>query len=261
MLLRLMEFSRVQTRKTFEEAVAQIAERVKLGELRVGDRLPSERIVAEQMGISRPTLREAARVLVKAGVLEVRPGSAGGMFVVGDVVPRDLVRRTSQLRLGEIGGVLEARRLLEPRVAQLAAAYATEDDFAGLQETIERQRELLRENRMPQSAEDRFLQLDLQFHLGIAAATRNQTVMKLMRSLLRELEIARDMTLHEPLAPAWSVEIHERTLEAIRSGDLERVDVVMDEHLAGLERTWERESGRSMIRPVPAFLRPVAERG
>lgn len=256
-----MEFTPVQTRKTFEEAVAQIAERVKLGELRVGDRLPSERTIAEQMGISRPTLREAVRVLVKAGVLEVKPGASGGMFVVGDVVPRDLVRRTSQLRLGEIGGVLEARRLFEPRVAQLAAAYATEDDLAVMEDTIERQRRLLRDDRMPQAAEDRFLQLDLQFHLAIAAATRNRTVMKLMRSLLRELEIARDMTLHEPLAPAWSVDVHERTLAAIRAGDMDEIDRVMDEHLAGLERTWERESGRAMIRPVPDFLRPVADRG
>lgn len=255
-----MEFSPVQTRRTFEEAVAQIAERIKLGELRIGDRLPSERQVAEQMGISRPTLREAARVLVKAGVLEVRPGSAGGMFVVGDVVPRDLVQRTSQLRLGEIGGVLEARRLFEPRVAQLAAAYATEDDLAALQETIERQRTLLRDDRMPQAAEDRFLQLDLQFHLGIAGATRNRTIVKLMRQLLRELEIARDMTLHEPLAPAWSVEIHERTLAAIRSGDLDVVGAVMDEHLGGLERTWQRESGRSTVRAVPDVLRAATDR-
>ena len=246
-------FTPVRTRKTFE-AVAQIADEIALGGLRVGDRLPSERVVAEQMGISRPTLREAVGVLVKAGVLAVRPGATGGMFVTSDVVPRDVVQRTSQLRLGEVGGVLEARRLFEPRVAQLASVHASAEELDGLAHTIEAQRGLLGpDGRMPQSAEDRFLALDLRFHLGIARATGNATVLSLMRSLLRELEIARDMTLHEPLAPGWSVEVHERTLAAIRGGDLDEIEAVMDEHLGGLESTWERES---TVRPVPAFLRP-----
>ena len=85
-------------------------------------------------------------------------------------------------------------------------------------------------------------------------------IVGLVRSLYRELEIARDMAMHhEPVAP-WAVEIHERTLEAIRSGDLERVDTVMDEHLAQLERTWEQETGRALVRPTPDFLAPLAAR-
>jgi DNA-binding FadR family transcriptional regulator len=256
-----MEFTPVQTRKTFEEAIDQIAERIKLGELRPGDRLPSERIVAAQMQISRPTLREAVKVLAQSGVLEVKPGPGGGMFVASDSLPRELLRSHSELRIGEIAGVLEARRLFEPRVAQLAAAYATEEDFEAMEETIERQRQLLdKSGEMAPKHEDRFLQLDLQFHLGIARATRNRTIIKLMRSLLRELEIARDMALHEPLKPSWTVEIHVRTLEAIRARDLELIEAVMDEHLAGLEQTWEQESGRSLVRPVPSFLQPVVER-
>ena len=59
----------------------------------------------------------------------------------GELVPRELLRTTTQIR-GEVAGVLEARRLLEPRVAQLAAVHAGEDDFAAMQATIERQREL-----------------------------------------------------------------------------------------------------------------------
>lgn len=255
-----MEFAPVQTRKTFEEAIEQIAERIKLGELRPGDRLPSERIVAQQMQISRPTLREAIKVLAQAGVVSVKPGPGGGMFVSRDVVPRELLRSSSELRLGEVAGVLEARRLFEPRVAQLAAAYATEEDFDAMAETIGRQASLLVDGRMPLRNEDRFLALDVQFHLAIARATRNTTIIKLMRTLLRELEIARDMALHQPLAPPWSVDIHVRTLDAIRSRDLELIDEVMDEHLSELEQTWERETGRALTRPIPAFLRPVAER-
>lgn len=175
----------------------QIAERVRLGELGSGDRLPSERDLAAAMRISRATLREALRVLADAGVLEVRPGSAGGIYVISDYVPLEMIRSKSEMRLDETMGVLEARRLLEPRVAQLAAVNAREEDFAQLAHIVEKQKQLLDEGDVLEQ-EDRFLQLDTQFHLKIARATGNSTVVSLMRTLLRQLEIARDLALHEP---------------------------------------------------------------
>ena len=85
-------FTPVRTRRTFEEAAEQIADKVRTGDLRVGDKLPGERALASQMQISRPTLREAVKVLVEAGLLEVRRGPGGGMFVATDVVGVELVR-------------------------------------------------------------------------------------------------------------------------------------------------------------------------
>jgi GntR family transcriptional regulator, transcriptional repressor for pyruvate dehydrogenase complex len=253
------EFEPVATRRTFEEAVEQIADKVKDGELHVGDRLPSERELAAQMRISRPTLREAVKALGEAGVLEVRRGQSGGIFVASELVPREILRTTTQMRVSEVAGVLEARRLVEPRVAQLAAVHAGEDDFSAMQATIDRKRELAGERDFLRH-EDLFLQLDLKFHLAIARATRNSTVVSLMRSLLKRLEIARDMAVHAPLVPDWVIDIHERTLAAIRAADFELIDHVMDEHLAQLEQIWERETGRGLVRPLPDFLEPVAER-
>jgi GntR family transcriptional repressor for pyruvate dehydrogenase complex len=252
-------FEPVTTRRTFEEAVEQIAEKVKSGDLRVGDRLASERDLAAQMRISRPTLREAVKVLAEAGVLEVRRGQSGGIFVAAELVPREVLRSRQAIRVSEVAGVLEARRLLEPRVAQLAAVHASEDDFAALAELIERKRELAADDDFLRH-EDLFLQLDLKFHLAMARATRNSTVVSLMRSLFKRLEIARDMAVHAPLVPDWVISIHERTLAAIRSADFELIDEVMDEHLAQLEQIWERETGRGLVRPLPDFLQPVAER-
>jgi DNA-binding FadR family transcriptional regulator len=211
------------------------------------------------MRISRPTLREAVKALAEAGVLEVRRGQSGGIFVASELVPRELVKTTMQMRVGEVAGVLEARRLLEPRVAQLAAVHATEDDFAAMQATIESQRELAGQADFLRH-EDLFLQLDMKFHLAMARATRNSTVVSLMGSLLKRLEIARDMAVHAPLVPDWVIQIHERTLAAIRAADFELIDQVMDEHLAQLEQIWERETGRGLVRPLPDFLHPVAER-
>jgi DNA-binding FadR family transcriptional regulator len=54
----------------------------------------------------------------------------------------------------------------------------------------------------------------------------------------------------------WSIDIHERTLAAIEAGDLDAIDLVMDEHLSGLERTWQEETGRALVRPTPDFLLP-----
>jgi DNA-binding FadR family transcriptional regulator len=252
-------FEPLATRRTFEEAVEQIAEKVKSGDLAVGQRLPSERELAAQMRISRPTLREAVKVLAEAGVLEVRRGQSGGIFVASELVPRELLRTTTDIRVGEVAGVLEARRLLEPRVAQLAAVHAGEEDFAAMQSTIERQRELAAASDFLRN-EDLFLQLDLKFHLAIARASRNSTVVQLMRHLFKRLEIARDMAVHAPLVPDWVIDVHERTLAAIRAADFAVIDDVMDEHLAQLEQIWERETGRGLVRPLPDFLQPVAER-
>jgi GntR family transcriptional regulator, transcriptional repressor for pyruvate dehydrogenase complex len=236
-------FTPVQTRRTFEEAADQIAEKVRAGELRTGDRLPGERSLAAQMEISRPTLREAVKVLVDAGVLEVRRGPGGGMYVATDVVPTDLVRHSASLRLAEIAAVLEARRLLEPRVAQLAAERATDEDFEALERSIDAMRRLVDGGWHPRH-EDRFLQLDVQFHLALARAAGNPTVETLMRMLFRQLEIARDMAMHVPLVPEWTIGIHERTLAALRNGEPDEVEAVMDEHLGQLERTYEGEPDR-----------------
>ena len=236
-------FTPVQTRRTFEEAADQIAEKVRAGELRTGDRLPGERSLAAQMEISRPTLREAVKVLVDAGVLEVRRGPGGGMYVATDVVPTDLVRHSALLRLAEIAAVLEARRMLEPQVALLAAERATAEDFEAMERSIAAMRRIVA-GGWHQRHEDRFLQLDVQFHLALARAAGNPTVETLMRMLFRQLEIARDMAMHVPLIPEWTIGIHERTLAALRSGEPEEVEAVMDEHLGQLERTYEGEPDR-----------------
>jgi GntR family transcriptional repressor for pyruvate dehydrogenase complex len=236
-------FTPVQTRRTFEEAADQIAEKVRTGELRTGDRLPGERSLAAQMEISRPTLREAVKVLVDAGVLEVRRGPGGGMYVATDVVPTELVRHSASLRLAEIAAVLEARRMLEPQVALLAAERATDEDYAAMERSIEAMRRIV-DGGWNARHEDRFLQLDVQFHLALARAAGNPTVETLMRILFRQLEIARDMAMHVPLVPEWTIGIHERTLAALRSGEAEEVEAVMSEHLGQLERTYEGEPDR-----------------
>ena len=246
-------FHPVSTRRTFEEAVEQIADAIMAGDLHVGDRLPSERELSALMRISRPTLREAVKILVHANVLTVQPGPRGGMYVQNDYVPRGLIRERSRLRVSEVADVLEARRLFEPRVAQLASLYATEDDLKAMQRTIDLQREHAG-NRQ------RFVQLDVRFHIAIARATRNTTIVALMRTLLKRLEIALDMAIREPHEPRHAVGLHERTLAAIKNGDPEDIELAMDAHLAFLENIWEQENRRARLRRIPDFLLPNSDR-
>ncbi len=246
----MQPFTPVQTRRTFQEAVEQIVEKVKLGELAVGDRLPSERALAEQMRISRPTLREAVRVLQDSGLVEVRRGAAGGIFVATELVPPELLATHREMRMAEVAQVLEARRMLEPPVALLAAKRGGPEDWESMQATIDAQQAIVDEgDALAEGREDRLLALDHRFHLALAKAAGNELVATFVRQLYRDLEIARDMAMHYEPVPAWMIAIHTRTLEAVRSGDAAEIETVMDEHLAQVERTWEQETGSVLARP------------
>ncbi len=116
-----LAFDPVATRRTFEEAVEQIADKIKAGDLHHGDRLPSERELAAQMCISRPTLREAIKALDRGGRAGGAPRPGRRHLVASEVIPRELLRSRQEIRFSEIAGVLEARRRARAALAQLAA--------------------------------------------------------------------------------------------------------------------------------------------
>jgi GntR family transcriptional repressor for pyruvate dehydrogenase complex len=245
--------STASSSKHVRDVVAQLSEAIQGGELRFGDRLPAERTLAAELDVSRTTLRKAIRQLAEAGVLQIRSGAGrrSGTIVRSELVPTELLRSTSSLPLGEISGVLQARRLLEPRVAQLAGFAATADDLAELEQVIELQRGAIEDI-------DQVRRLDPSFHLAIARATHNETVVMLMQALLQRLDLTRAVAVEEDEAER-TIEIHERTLAAIAGRDPYRIEVTMDEHLRILERTWQLESGHTLPRQVPDFLQPSDE--
>jgi DNA-binding FadR family transcriptional regulator len=193
------------------------------------------------MGISRPALREAIQLLARAGIVRVVRGSAGGTIVQNELVPAALVHRGIELRVGEVAAVLEARRVIEPQVARLAGIYASDEDFDRLRQAID-------EHRKSMHDPDLRGQWDERFHLLIARATGNPTLIEVMRGLLRKLAIAWDMDYRVLNEPERGIEIHEKTLSALRSGDPTQIDPVMDEHLSILEQQWQDETGRPRLR-------------
>jgi DNA-binding FadR family transcriptional regulator len=236
-------FTPVRTRRSFEEALDQIAERITTGDLQVGDRLPPEREIAAEMGISRPTLREALKLLTGAGVIEVRSRS-GGMVVSSDLIPVDVIADRRQVVLEEAGSVLEVRRVVECTIGRIAAAEATAEDLAALERTIDLQRAAGDDVR-------RHLQLDERFHLTLARSTRNPMYSELVRTILRRLTVIRDMTPRRPGDTEHEIAIHAHTLAALRSRDPATVDAAMDEHMRFLEDLWEQETGGTLRRSLP----------
>jgi DNA-binding FadR family transcriptional regulator len=244
------QFRPVTTRSTVKNVVDQIVDCLRDGAFEEGDFLPSERTLAEVMMVSRRTIREAVRVLAEAQVVEVLPGSAGGIRIASIWVPDELSTSSSAvLAADHIFAVLEARRTLEPRIAVLAGARGTDEDFRSMQRTIDLQWEN-RDDRVKVS------QLNGRFHRTMWRAARNEVLAAAMKGIFRELELGLDMTIRTPDDTSASIEIHERTIEALMRGDANDIAVAMDEHMAHLETISESVLGRRRIRSIPDFLQP-----
>lgn len=242
----VLTFSPVRTRHPFEEAVTQITEAIRAGDLGVADRLPSERALALQMDISRPTLREAVKILVDEGVLEVRKGATGGIFVKSDVLPSRINNAGWKLRVSEVSDLLEARRIIQSNVAMLAGLRATATDLDAMSRTLELLRASLRDRT-------RFMQLDERFQLALARASRNQVLITSVQNILRQIRIARDFALREDqsMSSEWALNSLTRIYEAVRSGSSDAIAAEMGEHLSYLEQIWQAEIGRGhQVTPV-----------
>ena len=239
-------FSPVDVLRTVDAVVEQIADLIRVGKVHKGQLLPGERKLAVAMGVSRRTLRDALEVLGDAGVLSVVSGPGGGTRVASVWVP-DLADPQAPLETEHIFMILEARRALEPRVAQLAALRGTEQDFAAMRETIELQRSA------PTDSQQYWLS-NARFHRQLWRASGNRELELAMRSIYRRLQAVVSVVDDEPLSVR--IDLHEATLAAVIRGDPDEIEDVMDDHFAHLERLCEITYGRARIRRIPSFLVP-----
>lgn len=259
MIRRVAEdlFKPVQLVRPAEAAARQIADLVRVGHLRVGDRLPSERMLAERLAISRQTLRDAVKQLVQAGLLIVRPGAGGGIYVESEVVPLEILEALVPVRAGDLADVLEARRLLEPHIAKLAAMRATDEDFDAMRAAIAFGREAF-EKGNGQISEQTGLYIriaNVRLHTSIARATRNKLFIEIMDLMIRRLEPLREWALKNNMMGAYSVAIQHDVCVAIEGGRPEQIDAVFARLFPILETAWEEMTGRKLYRQEPDFLR------
>ena len=231
---------------------AEIAERIQKaitkGELRPGEKLPSERDLAKQMKVSRVSVREAYRSLAEVGLLETKRGAEGGAFIT-DLDHRPVTRSLSlMLRLGgtSLQELTEARVLLEPVVARLAAQRA---DRAG----IERLDELVRKQEAAIKGQGDLRRYDLQFHRLVADCTQNLPLITVMNALadlaleaISHIDIGRDVNEHV-------LTYHARIADAIRRGDGELAHTIMLGHVQDVQARLAKTPPRRQARPRAAL--------
>ncbi|CDZ42495.1 GntR family transcriptional regulator [Neorhizobium galegae] len=234
-----------------EEVARRLADAIRTGFFRLGSRLPSERSIAEQMQVSRPTVREAVKLLVEANILTVKPGAGGGTFVSSEIVPLDLIVSRPDMRPGDIDEAIEVRRLILPWVAQIASQYAEDADFDRMREAIRFGRDALPPPEVTKSSPEHINSIiiaSMRFDLALAQATRNSLVLELMELLLQWVEPMRRGTLHTRADLSLSLELIEIMLQAVESGDLLRIADITERRLGILENALEEQTGRRLRR-------------
>lgn len=240
-------FVPVSTRAAFEEVVGQFVDLIQKGTLKEGDALPGERVLAGRMDVSRPTIRLAVSHLVKDGVLKVEPGPGGGILVRSRWISELGNRSNVEPDAEAIFELLEARRLIEPRVVQLAATRGTSAQFDAMREALDLQLAHLDDR-------SKAFQAEFHFHRLLWQAADNRQLEIMLVRLFDEMATPFDMALRTSPDRIEAVTINRETLDAVVSGNLESVAIAMDRHMGYLERIVEEAFGRKRIREIPSFL-------
>ncbi len=228
----------IRATRTFEAAIEHLTEAIERARLRRGDRLPSESELALALGISKPTLRQALRVLELSGLVTVRRGKGGGIVVASDLVPALALSSAVAMEESAVIDALRARRVLERAVALEALERATDADLAELGRTID-----LLERHLGERPS--VMRADAMFHRAMVRACHNATIQAAMQVLARSLAPVRDAYSGGVERDRDTLEVHRRQLEALRRRDRDDLERVLDEHLRMLEDAFAEAIGRS----------------
>jgi DNA-binding FadR family transcriptional regulator len=230
------EVEPIRATRTFEAAIEHLTEAVERAGLRTGDRLPNETDLAAQLGISKPTLRQALRVLELSGLVDVRRGKAGGIFVATDLVPAVALFSAVKLEERSAIDVLRARRVLERAVVLEATRRATVADFAAIDHTID-----LLERHLGERPS--VMRADAMFHRALVRSCHNDTIQAAMQGVARGLAPIRDAYSGGVATDRQTLDVHRRQLGAMRRRDEAALETILDEHFRMLETQFAKGIG------------------
>lgn len=197
-----------------ETAIDSLRQAIQQGEWQIGQRLPVEAELAESLGVSRNTIREAVRVLAHVGMLETRQGD--GTYVRSTRDPGESLRRIGRSRLRD---QLEVRIMLEAEAASLAARRRTASDIERMTEALD-QRARAGDNLEQRIAHDEA------FHHALVEAAHNPALLELYRYFAQSVAETIQRTEQEADLPEPSQEDHELLLAAIRQQNPEKAAVL-----------------------------------
>ena len=234
-----MVFEKVRPRKVSAIAAEQIVDAIQRGDYPVSSKLPSEFDLAEQMGVSRPSIREALSALQAMSIIESRPGS--GNYVLRKPSSSE-ESDTVHLIESETGclEVMEARGVLEPPIAALVANKASGDIVARLREPINDMRVYAGQDNF-----DKYFEADKKFHIALADASGNALVAAALSPLLGTMDqrVYREFTRHYYLKNVDDlqhvVNLHHEILDAIEANDEKTAFAKTVEHWDRMREIWE----------------------
>jgi GntR family transcriptional repressor for pyruvate dehydrogenase complex len=217
-------FEPVRPPTTFEETVERLGTAIRLGLLTPGSRLPSERSLASQLGISRSTLRLALTTLVQSGHLVSLRGSQGGTFVA----ERPPLSERDGGPLGEEAwAVLDYRVAIELGATALAAERADAEQLDRLDLLV---------GKMAGAEEfEYYRRVDSRFHIGVAEAARSPRLVKAMTEVQGQMSDLIALIAHPEQVLTHSNEQHRQLVALLRRGDGRRAMSLMREHIEGTE--------------------------
>ena len=225
--------------RLFESIVTEIREQIQSGVLKPGDKLPSERELAEMMDVSRNSLREALRTLEMMNYVEIRSGE--GVFVkevsINDLV--DPIIDAISVDNVLLFDLLDVREIIEVETARRAAVNGTEEDFLKIKTAIERA-----EKRVANSGIG--LDEDHGFHLAIAEATHNQAFLMIFILISEALMKNMEATLTIPGQPEKTIADHKAVCKAICSRQPEKAAHLMKDHIIKARKNLENSKNKQL---------------
>lgn len=228
----LAMFERVKREPRLSDKVADmLLSTITARGLRPGERLPSERELGEQFGVSRTVIREAVRALAAKGVIEVRTGSGLRVAAVDATTVTESMNLLLRGMKLDYAKVHEVRTMIEIQIAGLAAERATAEDVARLEDNM-------RELQAVLDDEEKVARLDVEFHRVVAAATHNELYLVMLDSIGEVMLEVRRGTMGIRGRPAKAVKAHRRILERIRAHDAAGAREAMRDHLNDSEKAW-----------------------
>jgi DNA-binding FadR family transcriptional regulator len=231
-----MQLTAVRTQRTFEAVSEQIRAQVRAGVLKIGDRLPNERELARTLEVSRHAVRESLRALESVGLIELRKGATGGAFIAEgrpDVVA-DVMQGMFHAGGISLEQLTEARLWIESVVVRVACARADAAACAALEENIRLAEVETRAGNLAGKT-----QLNIQFHMLLAATTGNPVltmVMGAVMNVLREFILSEFIGPVGPLVGMGVIHSRRRLLKHMRAGDADKAVAEMERHLKRLHR-------------------------
>ena len=218
----------LQGQRLHQSIVQRFHALIRDGALEHGAKLPAERVLAEQLKVSRSSVREAIRSLELQGLVVSKHGS--GTFINTQSLDAVAALMTSTLGAGEtqIRDIFEVRHVLEPQLAALAAQRATPEDVERLSAILEEQQRQIMEGETGVDA-------DTEFHFALATATHNAALVKVVSAVEDVLRQSRDQSLQRPGRPQRSLDSHHQILEMVKTGDHQGAREAMEHHLTAVE--------------------------